>query len=496
VRAGDRTIRSAAAGELYVTGRALNAPVFLASFSPTEGWFMTTTQQSLANEPQWTPQPDAAQFIAELVDRFMRQVATAQLFAQRLHELTGTRLIDWVDHLLAPATDELVGRLAELSFEPDDASNAWRHPRGMFPPVLLDDSGVTRISLKVESVADFLFVQRMAGVPIEGCPLAPLRRAKIAVADDHELWIVERHGAAGFAPVDPPRGYVEAALAHREALRRRARRFADDDDGFTHALALIEAAKADLGVDWTCDAFFAAEREYWQSRNLAARVQKARQDSLGMGWANHDHHTYRSSRARFPQLIALLESLGMECRERFYAGREAGWGAQVLQQHNTGVVVFADIDLSPEDLLDDFAHQPLPERTELGTVGLWCALHGEAILQAGMHHLECQFDFNTARGQLEQLGVTSMAPFTNFDYLKQSFTTGEIWPVDSDRIERALSAGWIDVEQARQFLDQGAVGSHLEILQRDDGYKGFNQTGISDVIKATDPRNQAAARAG
>jgi hypothetical protein len=28
----------------------------------------------------------------------------------------------------------------------------------------------------------------------------------------------------------------------------------------------------------------------------------------------------------------------------------------------------------------------------------------------------------------------------------------------------------------------------MEILERNDGYKGFNQTGISEIITRTDPR--------
>ena len=35
---------------------------------------------------------------------------------------------------------------------------------------------------------------------------------------------------------------------------------------------------------------------------------------------------------------------------------------------------------------------------------------------------------------------------------------------------------------------KGAVGSHLEILQRSDGFKGFNQSGVSKIISKTDPR--------
>jgi hypothetical protein len=36
------------------------------------------------------------------------------------------------------------------------------------------------------------------------------------------------------------------------------------------------------------------------------------------------------------------------------------------------------------------------------------------------------------------------------------------------------------------------LGSHLEILERNDGYKGFNQTGVSDIIARTDPRKSGA----
>jgi hypothetical protein len=71
------------------------------------------------------------------------------------------------------------------------------------------------------------------------------------------------------------------------------------------------------------------------------------------------------------------------CRERFYAGRDAGWGAQVLEHPTTGICVFADVDLSPEEVTGDFAHERLPAREGAGTVGLWCELHGEAFLAAG-----------------------------------------------------------------------------------------------------------------
>jgi hypothetical protein len=110
-----------------------------------------------------------------------------------------------------------------------------------------------------------------------------------------------------------------------------------------------------------------------------------------------------------------------------------------------------------------------------------------------MHHLECQFDFDAARAQLADIGIETMAPFTDFPFLRQAFTKGETWPVDSQRIERLVVQGRITGEEAERFRREGALGSHLEILERNDGYKGFNQTGVSDIISRTDPRRTIGA---
>ena len=84
-----------------------------------------------------------------------------------------------------------------------------------------------------------------------------------------------------------------------------------------------------------------------------------------------------------------------------------------------------------------------------------------------------------------------MKPFTDFPYLKQAFTKGDLWPVAGERIDRLLRDGRVSAAQAEKFRAGRALGSHLEILQRDDGYKGFNQTGINDIIRKTDPRGAA-----
>ena len=108
-----------------------------------------------------------------------------------------------------------------------------------------------------------------------------------------------------------------------------------------------------------------------------------------------------------------------------------------------------------------------------------------------MHHLEARFDHARCREQLAVLGVNTMKPFSDFDFLKQAFTEGERWPVRPERIRRLLDSGLIEAAQAEKFAAEGAIGSHLENLQRKGGFKGFNQRSVSAIIEATDPRKQA-----
>jgi hypothetical protein len=113
------------------------------------------------------------------------------------------------------------------------------------------------------------------------------------------------------------------------------------------------------------------------------------------------------------------------------------------------------------------------------------------MLEAGMHHLEAQFDFDALRDDLKaESGIETMPPFSDFPFLRQAFTAGERWPVSKSRADRALAAGWITTQEHAKFLREGAIGSHLENLERRDGYKGFNQQAVSLIITATDPRRQ------
>ena len=440
------------------------------------------------HEPSWQTHPQAFSLVCEGILELEKAVPMLQALSERMLQETGTELRNWVDRLtIDAATDDMLD--SGFAIAEARGHGCYSHPRAQLPTVVLD-YGKRMLAIKVESVVDFLEAHRLdSRHQVLGSPGAPIRKVCIHCDSDSEVWIVERHGSVGWEATDVSPVLLERVTRHFERFRLRRRDYDSDLVGFEHARELIHESIQEIGRDQTADLFFAAERTYWQNRNDAGRLQRLRQGRLGLGWANHDHHTYRSSRDCFPDLINTLELLGMECRERFYAGREAGWGAQVMEQPACGVVVFADVDLGAEEIAQDFAHQPMSPRDSLGTVGLWCALHGEAFLQAGLHHLECEFEFDAAREQLKVQGVASMNPFTDLHHLRQAFTVGQRWSVSSHRAIRAVEAGWITTEQAEKFVREGTIGSHLEILQRREGYKGFNPKGISDIITETDPRN-------
>ena len=433
---------------------------------------------------KWEPQPDGAAWIAKQLDGFRRQHPDVIPFEVLLRERTGTRIIDWIDHLQLTSVDgiEVAGFVK--------AGDGWyEHPGALLPVVR--QASRDRMMLRIDSVSDFYVSNcHRFSIDVTGTPFDLRREAILYHAHSTvDFGMIERNGCSIRTDVQTltDRQKIEAH-AVRELLRHRQRDFDNLMSAYDSVQQVVGQAIDTVGRDVACHLFFEAERAYWQGRNRAGQVQFMRQSSIGVGWGNHDHHTYRSSRVCFSRLITLLEMLGFQCRERFYAGLEAGWGAQVIEHPNCGVVIFADVDLSPDEIANDFSHLPLESRTRLGTIGLWCALHGEAMFDAGMHHLECQFDFDGARRQLAEFGVNGMKPFTDFPFLRQCFTEGECWKVRPDRIASAARAGWITPEQAARFAAEGAVGSHLEILERNAGYRGFNQTGINEIIRRTDPR--------
>jgi hypothetical protein len=454
---------------------------------------------SAAREKQfdWPVCYQAEEILLHHLDAFLARNNFARRLAEKMREQTGTILLDWIDHFTL--AEGYVDNLRATGFVEDPLGEvpgqglALYHPEAMLPRVLISSEGRGAASLglaiRTESVVEFMAAHGLSAEP-EGEPLSRFRKVAVSAENGARLEAVERRGYRGFVTAAPGPGQVRALLKARELWCVRQRVFQDDSEGYESALATLDRVIELVGRDLACHVVFEGERAYWQRHNRAAQVQKRRQDSLGLGWANHDHHTFRSSRKNFLPLMRALEKFGFERRERYYAGAQAGWGAQILEQPVEGIVVFADVDLMSEEVEIDFSRKPLPVAPRLGTVGLWVGLHGESFLEAGMHHLEARFDFALVRDQLKTQDIAGMTPFSNFEFLKQAFTEGERWPVRAERAEKLFQEKLITREQLQRFVAEGAIGSHLETLQRRGGFKGFNQKSVSAVIAATDPRNQ------
>lgn len=442
---------------------------------------------------------EAEYLLTGYITAFLSRHAFAGRLAESMRSETGTLFFEWVDHLTLGADQVPALRsagLVEEAVEAPAGTTVFHHPHAMMPRVAISPEAgrgniPNQLAIRPEVLADFIAAHDL-GAEIEGEFGARLRRAVIAQDGSATLVAVERLGYRGFIVSEPSAERVRGVLRTGELWRTRRRDFAEDTDGVRHAFAQLDLVLAAVDCATACDLFFAEERRRWESRNRAAQVQKRRQDRLGLGWGNHDHHTFRCSRAHFSDLMAFLQRLGFHKRERFYAGAEAGWGAQISEQPVSGIVVFADVDLMPEETQIDFSSQRLPAAPRLGTVGLWCGLHGDSFLQAGMHHLEARFDFDRLREQLAGEGIKTMNPFSDFDFLRQAFTEGERWRVRPERVARLQERGLITPAQAEAFLRDGAIGSHLENLQRKGGFKGFNQKSVSAIIAATDPRQVPA----
>jgi hypothetical protein len=441
----------------------------------------------------WQCQPKAEALIVQILENYFQSNPDIEALRKDLLEQTSTRLFDWIDYLVVDnQTNAFEQQLEESGFTVQHRTplhQVFYHPGAQLPRLVVLKQGTNScgVALSVESISDFLMVRGKGG-EIEGDTLSGFRRCCISTINQVSLWVIERRGTEAIEPFSSKEDDLKLYHTALEKWQCRSRSLEDEEFSIKQTLMTAKEMVELVGQDLAACLILEVERNYWQSRNRAGQLQKNRQDRLGMGWANHDHHTFRSSRKYFTDLVRLFEMVGFHCRERFYAGEEAGWGAQVMENPRAKLVLFLDVDLAAHELEDDFAHHPMPELEHLGTIGLWCALHGDSILKGGMHHLEAQFMFEELTQGLSHLHIRMMEPFSHFPYLKQAFTEGEIWRVDPSRVQKLVKAGKISREQADKFLSYGAVGSHLENLQRREGYKGFNQKNVSVIIRKTDPR--------
>ena len=115
-----------------------------------------TTQparSSAADNPfekfQWKPQPEAERLVRELVDGFLERCPEARTFARRLADEAGIRLPDLIDHIATHPSSVDRSRLRAVGYE-EHKGDLFKHPGGMFPPIVLSESLEREIALKVE----------------------------------------------------------------------------------------------------------------------------------------------------------------------------------------------------------------------------------------------------------------------------------------------------------------------------------------------------------
>jgi len=431
----------------------------------------------------WQVQPQAENWLHTVLAEALTQCPDAGRYAEALRQNCGVRLRDIVDHVAGDLT--MVAAAIDAGWE-KESDGVFENRNGFFPGVLATN-GVKRIAFRVESIDRFLAVTGIAA-EITGLAFAPLRQAVAFVGEGVEFAVVERNGAIGYVVEDINDSSIRAGRLHQQIFRTRRRHFDSVTAGLMHTEALVDAAVADVGQHRACDLWLRAEREYWMSRCPAGARQKARQDASGIGWSNIDHHTYDGSREHFSGTVRILQKLGYELREMLYAGALAGWGSQILEQRALRSTIFADVDLAPEEIDIDFAHRPLPPLDKHRRAGIISVMHGESILEGGLNHVAGMYDNVALRAVLHGEGQKTMAPFSNFAFLYQELTEGDWAAVEPRRLDTLEAGGHLSPQEAEDFRLNGAIAAHLENLERNDGYKGFNMPGIDGVLRVIDPR--------
>src|SRR3954468_6041005 len=172
---------------------------------------MQATKVAVANHQDefvWKTQPAAARWVSRAIASLTARNPVIEKLSRNLHDFTGTRLVDWIDHLALSDEDSLglIGELADIGYAQhgSNGESIWQHPLGMFPPVIVN-GGRTGIALRCDSVEAALFalpqvlgLHRADAEQIIGARGGMYRHVVLDERSDSELWLVERHGYDGF----------------------------------------------------------------------------------------------------------------------------------------------------------------------------------------------------------------------------------------------------------------------------------------------------------
>ncbi len=375
----------------------------------------------------------------------------AQRLDRRLRVACSVRLRDMVDHIRhRPAAI-----FADLGWRRQEAP-LWRAPHPALPDVV-EDAGFT-VVLRVACIDRFLAAIG-SEARIEGASHGPYRYASIFKAGDVGFAVAERHGWIGHEPPILGERKLRRARLHQQIFRTRRRQFQSGPRAIAHTMRLAEAAATDLGGPWAGALFLRAEREYWVARCAPALRQHQRQLAAGVGWCTVSHHAYACSRESFADTRRILETLGHAGAGLVRPHHDANWGGQIMDASATGAAPYTMlcVDLAAHEHTLGEAGAGLSPLTWLGPPGVWCGLHGESLLEAGLCCVSAAYDIEALSDARHRAGKGGPRRTTLHD---------EHRAVDPRRVAVLERARYISRPQAEIHSTVGAVGAQFEVLQR------------------------------
>lgn len=421
--------------------------------------------------------PDTEDFVGDLLREACESNDDVLMISEKIQEHTPTTLRDWIESFtlsgaLLYEIEELGYRLRSTVY----GQKLYVHPQGIFPVLRVFPGPVQvvrGITIKVESLSVFRYLSGFYG-EIDGTPGSGYSRILLSDKGGVLLFAAEKNSDA-WMPEDLETGEIQELLDARNLIVQRRRLFDPDENAWHSTERLIDRVLGLVGKDRCASLFLENERRFWEARNSPAKYMKSQQDKLGLGWGNHDHHTFRCRRRHFHSFIRLLKTMGFEYRNKILvrSSPEPGWGVLIMDHPGTGAVISADVDILPEEFEADFGNDELNDLEGFGPVGLWTALHGESILEAGMHHLGARYNYTALKEQLARVNIDIMEPFTDLPYFKQAYVHGERWFVTRMRLENLRKFPSIGEEDLNNIAANGVLGSFLECTHRAEGYRGF-----------------------
>jgi hypothetical protein len=162
----------------------------------------------------------------------------------------------------------------------------------------------------------------------------------------------------------------------------------------------------------------------------------------------------------------LLESLGYSLAEALrWPG---GVGAHVFVNASQAMhPILVEVDIEPFERLVSPPWQPLSPPTWRRRVGLWCALHGESLLEGGVCRLAAHYAIDALRLRLQRATVGPLGLVQVESGLAQFCAAGSRRPVNPSKVDLLEKEGFLSEEGAERIRLGGLVAAHLQCIERE-----------------------------